>query len=231
MDIDGITHLSFDCYGTLVDWETGILVEASTTLTRAGIDPIDPSALLRSYAKHEADIEAGPYRPYRAVLAETMRRMGTDVGAALDADACAAFADALGRWPLFPDTPAALERLAQRYRLVVLSNVDDDLFAATARALPVRFDAVITAHQVRSYKPAPAHFHTARDRLGLHPGNWLHVAQSLYHDHVPAKALGLRSVWVDRPTRLHGTGLAPDARATYDARTTNLADVADLLRA
>ena len=123
------------------------------------------------------------------------------------------------------------ERLAARYRLVILSNVDDDLFALTARALPVAFEAVITAQQLRSYKPAPAHFVAASDRLGLHPGNWAHVAQSLYHDHVPARAMGLRTIWVDRPSRLGASGLSPETSAGYDARTTTLAEAADLLLA
>jgi len=232
MDGAGTTHLSFDCYGTLVDWETGILAQARKTLAGAGLAAFDELALLRGYVRHEAAVEAStPHLDYRDVLTETMRRLGRDLGLELDTAACAGFAAALPQWPLFDDTAAALQRLAQRFRLVVLSNVDDDLFAATARNMPVEFDAVITAQQLRSYKPAPAHFHAARERLGLHPGNWIHVAQSLYHDHVPAKALGLRTIWVDRPSRLGAAGLSPETSAAYDARTTTLAEAADLLLA
>jgi len=224
----GITHISF-CYGTLIDWETGILEQALPRLAAAGSKNIDPAAVLRSYAKHELAIESGPYRRYREVLRETFSRIAGDFQVDLDEDECAAFAASLPGWPPFPDTVAALARLGTRYRLVILSNVDDDLFERTARRLQTHFHSVITAQQVGSYKPALGHFTAARHQLGLTPYNWLHVAQSLYHDHVPAKSLGLRTVRVDRPTRLAGTGIAPPAGVKPDARTTSLAEVADLL--
>jgi len=225
----GITHISFDCYGTLIDWETGILEQALPRLAAAGAKNIDPAAVLRSYAKHELAIESGPYRRYREVLRETLGRIAHDLKVQLEEDECAAFASSLPRWPPFPDTVTTLGRLGARYRLVILSNVDDELFEGTARRLQTHFDAVITAQQVGSYKPALGHFTAARERLGLTPDNWLHVAQSLYHDHVPAKSLGLRTVRVDRPTRLAGTGIAPPADVKPDARTSSLAEVADLL--
>ena len=225
----GITHISFDCYGTLIDWETGILEQALPRLAAAGAKNIDPTAVLRSYMRHELALESGAFRPYREVLRETFSRIAGDLKVHLDESECAAFAASLPRWPPFPDTLAALARLGTRYRLVILSNVDDDLFERTARRLQTHFDAVITAQQVSSYKPALGHFTAARERLGLTPDNWLHVAQSLYHDHVPAKSIGLRTVWVDRPTRLEGTGIAPPAEAKPDARRISLAEVADLL--
>ena len=225
----GITHISFDCYGTLIDWETGILEDALPRLIAAGARNIDPAAVLRSYVKHELAIESGPFRPYREVLRETFSRIAGDFAVELDQDECVAFAASLPGWPPFPDTIAALARLGARYRLVILSNVDDDLFERTARRLQTHFDAVITAQQVGSYKPGLGHFAAARERLGLTPDSWLHVAQSLYHDHVPAKSLGLRTVWVDRPTRLEGTGIAPPAEVKPNARRTSLAEVADLL--
>ncbi len=231
MNTNGITHLSFDCYGTLIDWENGILDQALPRLADAGARNVDPAKLLCAYVKHEAALEAGPFQPYRDVLAQTFFRVGTDLGVQLDDASCAAFAEGLGDWPPFPDTVDALERLGSKYRLVILSNVDDRLFDRTAKRLGTSFDAVITAEQVRSYKPALGHFQAARERLGLSPDNWLHVAQSLYHDHLPAKSLGLRTVWVDRPTRLTGTGIAPAAQVTPDARTTTLAEVAELLGA
>jgi 2-haloacid dehalogenase len=229
MNTNGITHLSFDCYGTLIDWENGILEQALPRLADAGAKNVDPAKVLRAYVKHEAALEAGPFQLYRDVLAQTFFRIGADLGVQLGVATCAAFADGLGQWPPFPDTIDALRRLASKYRLVILSNVDDSLFDHTARRLGISFDAVITAQQVGSYKPALGHFQVARECLGLSPANWLHVAQSLYHDHVPAKSLGLRTVWVDRPTRLAGTGIAPPAQVTPDARTTTLAEVAELL--
>lgn len=227
MDRSGITHLTFDCYGTLVDWESGILTQAGLAFGPA--QPFDAVAVLKSFVRHEAALEAGNYVSYRRVLAETIRRIARDLEIELGEDAHLRFAAGLGEWPLFSDTRDALRRLASKYRLVVLSNVDDDLFALTAQQLGVSFEAVITAQQVRSYKPATGHFTLARERLGLGPDNWLHVAQSLYHDHAPAKSLSLRSIWVDRPSRLAGTGLAPATDGRYDARTTTLAEVADLL--
>jgi len=231
MNTQGITHLSFDCYGTLIDWETGILEQALPRLSHAGAKSVDPETVLRSYAKHEAALEAGPFRPYQDVLSETFSRIGNDLRVSLDRATCAAFATGLAQWPPFPDTVGALARLAAKYRLVILSNVDDSLFEHTARRLGNPFHAVITAQQVGSYKPALGHFQTARQRLGLSPENWLHVAQSLYHDHVPAKSIGLRTVWVNRPSRLTGTGIAPPAYAVPDARTTTLTEVAQLLGA
>jgi 2-haloacid dehalogenase len=230
MDIDGITHVSFDCYGTLIDWEAGILAAALPALAAAGAKGVTPESLLRLYARHESAVESGGWRPYREVLAEVLRRIGVDFTATVDAAACAHFAASVGEWPPFADSVAALARLASRFKLVILSNVDDDLFAGSARQLGAPFEAVITAQQVRSYKPGLAHFHAARDRLGLDAGNWLHVAQSLYHDHVPARSLGLRTVHVDRPSRLAGTGVAPLASVQPTARTTTMAEVADLLR-
>jgi 2-haloacid dehalogenase len=227
---DGITHVSFDCYGTLIDWESGIVAQAGSILASCGAEAVEPARVLRAYVAHEAELESGPsFMPYRTILAETMRRIGEDFEVQVDPHACARFAGGLADWPAFADTRAALERLASRFELVILSNVDDDLFAATARTLGVDFAAVITAQQVHSYKPALNHFHAARDRLGLSPKNWLHVAQSLHHDHIPAKTLGLRTIWVDRPSIRSGLGLSPPADAKYDARTTTLAQVADVL--
>jgi len=231
MNTHGITHLSFDCYGTLIDWETGILQQALPRLAAAGAKDVDPTTVLRAYAKHEAALEAGPFRPYREVLSETFSRIGRDLRVTLDRASGAEFAAGLADWPPFPDTVDALARLATKYRLVILSNVDDSLFEHTARRLGNPFHAVITAQQVGSYKPALGHFEAARDRLGLSPENWVHVAQSLFHDHVPAKSIGLRTIWVDRPTRLAGTGIAPPAHAVPNARTTTLAEVAELLGA
>jgi 2-haloacid dehalogenase len=229
VNANGITHISFDCYGTLIDWETGILDQALPRLSAAGATNLDPLVVLRAYAKHEAAVESGPFRRYREVLEETFSRIGSELGVRVDPKARADFASGLANWPPFPDTVDALVQLASKYRLVILSNVDDDLFEHTARRLGNPFDAVITAQQVGSYKPALGHFEAARKRLNLSPTNWLHVAQSLYHDHVPAKSIGLRTVWVDRRSRLPRTGISPPAHATPDARTTTLAEVVGLL--
>src|SRR5262249_13469175 len=195
VDISGITHLSFDCYGTLIDWETGILEQAIPRLARAGARNLHAAAGLRAFAKHGAVLERGRFRPYRQVLLETFCLIGRDLGAQVDQASAADFAAALTQWPPFPDTVAALSRLAAKYRLLILSNVDDDLFEETAGRLATSFEAVITAQQVKSYKPALGHFEAARERLGLTPAPRGPVAPSLYHDQPPPKPLHLRTLW------------------------------------
>jgi 2-haloacid dehalogenase len=229
-DFRQFTHLSFDCYGTLIDWETGILEAVAPVLAGYGVSA-SAEQVLRLHLKHEGDLEAGPYRPYREVLRAVMRRIAAELGfvpAAADLDV---LAESLGGWPPFADTTAALARLKSRYRLVIISNIDDDLFAQTARVLQVPFDAVITAQRVRSYKPAPAHFHEALHRLAVPPRQILHVAQSLFHDHVPAKALGWRTVRVNRPSRLAGTGVAPPPAVQPDLEVRDLRGLVELLDA
>ena len=197
LDLSVFDVLSFDCYGTLVDWETGLLRSLRPLLGAAG-DGVDDDRLLARYAHHEARLEAAPFRPYRAVLDGVARAIGSELGVAVDDASAARFAESLGDWPAFPDTVAALRRLARRYRLAIISNVDDDLFAVTARTLEVPFEPVVTARQVGAYKPSPAMFTAAAERIGVPRDRWLHIAQSRVHDVVPAHAFGIATVWVDR---------------------------------
>jgi 2-haloacid dehalogenase len=210
-----ITHLTFDCYGTLIDWERGILNATQPILTGAGVT-FAPEVILRSYIHHEARLEAQPWMPYREILRGVMQAMASDVGVRLTDGQQNALVDSLPSWPPFADTVAALERLAQRFHLIILSNTDDSLFLETQRRLKVRFAEIITAEQVKSYKPGHAHFHEALRRLAVPAHQILHVAQSRYHDHVPARLLGFYTAWINRPSRLPGTGLAPDAIAKPD---------------
>lgn len=207
IDFERFTHLTFDCYGTLIDWESGILRAVQPVLQRHGLMVLD-MALLQLYVRLEAEIEAGPYIPYREVLRGVMAGMAVELGFTPDDGELDALADSVGQWPPFRDSNDALRRLQRRYKLVILSNIDDDLFAASQRQLGVTFDAVITAQQVGSYKPNPRHFEAALARLDVPKDQILHVAQSLYHDHVPAQAQGFTSVWVNRASLLPGTGLA-----------------------
>jgi 2-haloacid dehalogenase len=223
-----ITHLTFDCYGTLIDWERGILDAVTPVLARHGV-AADASDILRTFVAAEAALEAGPYRRYRVVLHEAMRAIGGRFGIAPSESECAVLPDSLAHWPAFGDTVETLARLRARYTLVVLSNVDDDLFAATARALGSPFAEVITAQQVGSYKPARAHFDVALERLGVARQRILHCAQSLFHDHAPAQALGFMSCHVDRPSLLRATGLAPPSAITPDYRVQSLAALDALL--
>ncbi len=222
------THLMFDCYGTLIDWESGILSEVGGLLKRHGSRPAD-GTILDLYAKHEAAAEARPYRSYRQILRDVMAGIAAELDVRIPAPEIDAFPDTIARWPTFPDTVEALGRLKDRYRLVILSNVDDDLFRGTARHLGVSFDEVITAQQVGAYKPSPKMFEAALERLGVSKERILHVAQSLYHDHAPAKRLGLTTVRVNRQSLRSGTGLAPHAEATPDLEVPDMIAVARAL--
>jgi 2-haloacid dehalogenase len=229
LDLDRFDALTFDCYGTLIDWETGILAALHAALDGAPGPPLPgDEALLEAFARHEAAIEAGPYVPYRSVLERTVRGMAGDVGREVDDASVARFGGSVGDWPAFPDSPAALADLAARFRLGVITNCDDDLFAASERRLGVRFDPVVTAQQARRYKPNPRGFELLFERLGLPVGRILHVAQSLYHDHVPAKRLGLATVWVNRRAGRPGAGATPPASATPDLEVPDLRTLADL---
>jgi 2-haloalkanoic acid dehalogenase type II len=182
--------VTFDCYGTLIDWESGIYA----AFRDAGLDR-DRADVLRAYAEHEPIAERPPFRPYREVLAETARRVAEALG--WEARDASFLAESLPSWRPFPDTNAALERLrGAGCRLGILSNVDDDLLAATRKHFTAAFDLVITAQQVRSYKPGHAHFLAARAAIG--GAQWLHAAESNFHDIVPANALGIENAWINR---------------------------------
>jgi 2-haloacid dehalogenase len=217
--------LTFDCYGTLIDWETGILAGLRPMLARHGIDRPDVE-LLETYAKLEAAAEAGPYRRYREIVGDGMRDLAAQCGVEAGTSEVTAFADSVGDWPPFPDSAAALAKLHERFRLGVITNCDDDLFARSAIRLETAFDWVVTAQSVGSYKPDPRTFHVAFERIGLPRERILHVAQSLYHDHVPARRLGLASVWIDRRQGRGGFGATPAADATPDATFPDMASFA-----
>lgn len=212
IDYPAFEVLTFDCYGTLIDWESGILA----ALAPHAIDA-DSEAVLERFAEHEARIEARPYLPYKEVLAGCLRALGDDFGFAPTDEEAATFGRSVADWPAFDDSPAALQRLKQRFKLAVITNCDDDLFAASNRRLGVEFDWIITAEQARGYKPRTENFEFAFERIDAPRERILHVAQSLFHDHVPAKALGMTSVWIDRRAGKPGGGATPPADATPDA--------------
>ncbi len=217
--------LTFDCYGTLIDWEAGIAAALGGMLSKHATAP-DAEELLQRYAGHETALEAGPYRRYREILAEAARRVGRDYGLEPLQDEVEAFAASVGEWPAFPDSAAALAGLAERYRLGVITNCDDDLFAMSNRRLGITFDWVVTAEQAGSYKPDPRNFELAFARINVPRERILHVAQSLFHDHVPAKALGLTTVWIDRRRDRPGFGATPPAEATPDLILPDMASLA-----
>ena len=228
LDFDDFDVLTFDCYGTLIDWEAGILAALRPVLAAHGIDAADDDALLAAFARHEAASEAGPYKRYRQVLGEVLTAMLAEHGRVPTPDEVAAFGGSVVDWPAFRDSAAALARLQSRFTLGVITNCDDDLFAASEATLGIRFDMVVTAQQAKRYKPNPRGFELAFERIGLPPARILHVAQSLFHDHVTAKQLGLRTVWVDRRAGKAGGGATPPAQATPDLTVPDMATLAAL---
>jgi 2-haloalkanoic acid dehalogenase type II len=213
--------LTFDCYGTLIDWERGI-AEAFAAAARADGVTLELAAILRAYHAIEPAVQAERYRRYRDVLALTARAVAERLDWALASGREAFLPESLPTWPPFPDTNDALRRLrAAGHRLAILSNVDDDLLAGTRRHLTVEFDFVVTAQQVGSYKPAPGHFLAARARIG--PARWLHIAQSYFHDVQPARAHGIPAAWINRKAEAPLDDRGPD----HEFRT--LAEAADAL--
>jgi 2-haloalkanoic acid dehalogenase type II len=213
--------LTFDCYGTLVDWEGG-LARAFHRAAWADRTRLERAAVLQAYMAVEREVEAAAYRPYREVLAESARRVAARLGWRLEADRATFLADSVPAWVPFPDTNPALERLrGAGYALGILSNIDDDLLAATRRHFTVDFELVVTAQQVRSYKPATPHWETARGAIGGR--RWLHVGQGYFHDMVPARALGLPTAWINR------NGEAPFDGGRPDREFPTLAELADWL--
>ncbi len=225
LDFDRFTYLTFDCYGTLIDWERGILAALRPVLDRHGIT-ISDDAALELYGELESAAERGPYLPYRDLLSVVMEGFGERLGFTPTDDERVALASSVGDWPPFSDTVDALQSLAKRFQLVILSNIDDDLFALSARHLGVAFAAVVTAQQVGAYKPNPRNFRALLDWLDTAPDRVLHVAQSLFHDIAPANALGLTTVWVNRRHDRPGSGATPPATARPDWEVPDLRTLA-----
>ncbi|HEY3335260.1 MAG TPA: haloacid dehalogenase type II [Candidatus Limnocylindrales bacterium] len=230
LDFGAFDALTFDCYGTLIDWESGLLTAMRRVLDAHAVTAGDDD-LLERYARHEAALEAGPYLRYRDVLRRALAAVAGELGVTPTRAELSSFGGSVGEWPAFPDTAGALARLQARFRLVVVTNCDNDLFAASSKRLGVAFDEVITAEQARSYKPSHHNFEVAFERverLGVPRERILHVAQSLFHDHVPAQALGMTTVWVNRRHDRPGTGATPAAAVRPDLEVPDMATVASL---
>ena len=223
LDYGAFDALTFDCYGTLIDWESGILAALRGVPALAAMDG---ELLLDEYANAEAALEAGPYRRYREIAGRAMATVARAHGAEPTPDDVARLGGSVVDWPAFSDSHEALTRLKTRFRLGVLTNCDDDLFAASNQRLGVAFDWIITAQQVGSYKPDERNFAAMTRRLGadgVPKERILHVAQSLFHDHAPAQRLGFRSVWIDRRHDRPGSGATPPANARPNATFPSMA--------
>ena len=197
LDFSRFQWLSFDCYGTLIDWETGILGYLRPLLQSKGCGVSD-AQILSLYSEFEPREQAGHYRSYREVLGSVARAFARELHFQVTDGEANGLAESIRGWQPFADTVAGLHRLHSRYKLAILSNIDDELFAQTAPRLEVSFDAVVTAQQVHSYKPSLNNFEALLRRYDIPRGRLLHVAESLYHDVVPAQSLEIATVWVNR---------------------------------
>jgi 2-haloacid dehalogenase len=213
--------LTFDCYGTLIDWEPGILNALRPIFADHGVQIADEKAL-ELYGELEPQAEHGEYRDYKSVLKLVLQGMGARLGFAPTGDELSRFAYSVKDWLPFTDSTPALSALKKRYKLAIISNIDDDLIAASVQRLQVTFDWIITAQQARSYKPSPNNFLVALQRIGLPSDKLLHVAQSLYHDIAPARSLGLATVWVNRRQGKDGGGATLPVQATPDLEVPDL---------
>lgn len=236
MRLSDFTTLAFDCYGTLIDWESG-MAEALRPLALRARRDLSRDDILMAHARHESSQQqATPALPYAKLLAVVYKRLGEEWGAPAGWDECLAYGRSVGDWPAFEDSSAALRYLKQHYRLVVLSNVDNESFAYSNARLKVEFDAVYTAEDIGSYKPDARNFSYMLDKLaslGVEAGRVLHTAESLFHDHRQANAFGLASCWIHRRHAQKGFGatMDPGQMPRIDFRFTGLAELAAAHRA
>jgi 2-haloalkanoic acid dehalogenase type II len=223
--------LTFDCYGTLIDWEKGILAELEPWLARAG-RPAEPDDILEAYAEAELSREReDPAALYPEILKRTFKDLGKRFGVSEDEAEAVRFSTSVARWPAFRDSPAALAELKKRFKLIIISNVDRASFAASAEKLGVEFDAVFTAEEIGSYKPDPRNFDFLLDRIdemGVPRDKVLHTAQSMTHDILPAKSVGLKTAWIHRRFAKGGWGAtaAPGKTVEPEFLFTSLAAMA-----
>ena len=221
--------LTFDCYGTLIDWESGIYAALAPLLRKAPV-PMPRDEALELFARHESAQEAEtPAMIYSELLAAVHRRLAASLGLPATEDEHRRFGASVPDWPAFADSASSLQYLKKHYQLVILSNVDRESFKGSNKRLAVEFDAIYTAQDIGSYKPDRANFNFMLEHLaarGVSPGAILHTAQSLFHDHAPAKQVGLASAWIDRRHDQSGWGATmPPPEASYDFRFTGMADM------
>ncbi|MGA9392584.1 MAG: haloacid dehalogenase type II [Candidatus Sulfotelmatobacter sp.] len=226
LDFSRFEVLTFDCYGTLIDWEAGILRCLHHILAAHGRD-VDDATILQLYGEFEASAEQGEYRCYREILQSVVRQFGEQLGFTPTIQESKSLADSLADWKPWPNTADALLELRKHFQLSIISNVDDDLFATTRPQLGVEFSQIITAQQARAYKPSLKIFELALGRLRISLHRILHVGQSVYHDVIPAQSLGLATVWVDRPSARKGVGAVRLAEAHPDLQVHSLAELAE----
>jgi 2-haloacid dehalogenase len=230
LDFSRFQIITFDCYGTLINWEEGILHCLHRILAAHGKDDVDDAAILQLYGDFEARAEQGKYRCYRDVLQSVVRQFGEQFGFAPTDGETLSLPESLPHWKPWPDSTMALHELQKHFRLAIISNVDDELFAATQLRLGVKFDEVITAQQAQAYKPSLKIFELALNRIGVPAQRILHIGQSIYHDVLPAQSLGLTTVWVNRPSPRTGVGAVKAAEGHADLQVSSLAELVSAIR-
>lgn len=221
--------LTFDCYGTLIDWESGMI--AGLAGLTAQVPGLDRNTILQAHAYYESEQQAQtPYKRYEELLPIVYKRLAEEWGVSVTIDECEAYGRSVRDWPAFPDSPGALQYLKKYYKLIILSNIDNRSFSYSNEKLQVEFDAIYTAEDIGAYKPSDRNFdymlkHTPK--LGLAPGDILHTAESLFHDHTPANRHGLASCWIYRRHAQEGYGatMHPGAMPKVDFRFNSMADL------
>ena len=231
MKLRDFKALTFDCYGTLIDWESG-MVEALKPLTsRVGRD-LRRNEILEAHAHHESSQQIQtPAKAYRELLPIVYRRLAEEWGVSVAWQECLAYGQSVKNWPAFTDSAGALQYLKKHYKLVILSNVDNESFSASNKRLQVEFDAIYTAEDCGSYKPSDRNFEymlAKMERLGIKKNEILHTAESMFHDHGPANRLGLASCWIYRRYDQEGFGatMHPGPMPKHDFRFNSMADLA-----
>jgi 2-haloacid dehalogenase len=229
LDFSRFEYLTFDCYGTLINWERGIVGALREVFERHGIEATD-GEILEAYGQIESRLESGDYRPYREILRLAVRDLGERFGFKPELNEIPVLEESQRNWQPFPDTVPALIALGERYKLVIISNIDDELFAFTRPLLQVAFADVITAQQCHSYKPSLNNFHTALRRLKTTSDKVLHCAQSRHHDIAPARELGIANVWVNRHYGQTTNGATALSNAVPDLEVKSMTELAEVAR-
>lgn len=235
MNLQDFTTLTFDCYGTLIDWESG-MVQGLEPLTARVLRKLTRDEILEAHARHESSQQAWtPAKRYSELLAVVYKRLAEEWQVTVTWEECQAYGNSVGNWPTFPDTVEALQYLKQHYKLVILSNVDNESFSRSNAKLGVTFDAIYTAEDIGSYKPSPRNFEYMLDKLpnlGVAKEQILHTAESLFHDHVPANNAGLTSCWIHRRHESGGFGatMKPESMPTTRFKFNSLGEMAEAHR-
>ena len=230
MKLTDFTTLTFDCYGTLIDWETGMIDGLKPLAEKIGTE-VSRDQILEIHARHESSQQAQtPAKRYSDLLATVYRRIAEEWGIPATWDECLAYGNSVKNWPAFSDSAGALQYLKKHYKLVILSNVDNTSFAASNEKLQVEFDAIYTAEDIGSYKPSDRNFDYMFDKLkslGVERGDILHTAESMFHDHGPANRHGLASCWIYRRYDQEGFGatMNPGEMPKVDFQFNSMADL------